>query len=1001
MSYLIREGEKMKLIKAHIYGFGKWVDYTIDFSREQFVCIYGLNESGKSTIHQFILFMLFGLPPRLRKFYRPKTSGKMGGQLIIFDENIGIYRIERIDEVDNGRARCYVGRQEYDEEWLSKQLKGLTKDIYHSIYSFSTLDLLHIEKMNDEDLGDILLGIGLTGSSQIQEIERRLEQRSGQLFKPYGKNPEINQQLTKVNELYTDLIEHQQLTKSYREKQQLATRLRQELTVLKKALETAKEKEFMLTKQQQVLPLIQRYNQLRQQLQTYPQHISFPERGLERLNILKEKMLPLQSEVAIIKENIAEARETLDELKAKLIDEQVLDQLKQLREHQHKYIENNKQMELLKQSANEQQWQIDQMLSTLQLNVTSEQLAELNLPFHLEQDWLNLKNNVERLKTDKEHLLAEQGALTEQQKQLEAELNSLQQERISDVQINEYQQRVRDYTSNEQLEELNRQSAHTLNIWQQKSRKKRKQLKYTFIGSVLGGLVSTSLAYFMSESWLYGVAMLFFIFGIGYWLLNQHSLKEINELIEQMNHRRRITSSVSLADKEEAEQILATQSKIKDQINGLQEQLKMIAIHLLQADEKLIVLQQHERRLQAQINEQIERHPFLQGIEVTYWPDLSQSLKQLIQMKQEQAQYMTTYEQIKQEQSSMSRLLVHLAEQVNIKHQELQISSLFDALQVCLQDQLNKRQSIQHQEQVMHEEQDHLNKLQEKMRHYETEMSYLFSLADVDSEEAFYQTANRFEQKASLTKEIQELKEQIVSLFPKTIWEKLLEDSVSQTEINLQIEKNREQIEELEEKIDNMRQQLAELKAEIGQLESSDAYSKTLHQFSIEKEQLRKLSIDWAVVKTAKEMLAQTKKRYRESYLTQVLEKTSGIFRHVTDGRYQKVYAPDEHHPFQVEAKDGMIYQVNELSRGTIDQLYISLRLAISEVMTEQHRLPFIIDDAFLNFDSRRLRRMIDILRNLSQKQQIILLTCRTSIAEQLQQEVKVIPLNPAIQIKA
>src|SRR5699024_2628119 len=98
----------MEIRSVTIYGFGKWIDYTVDFGESAFVCIYGENESGKSTLYQFILFVLFGLPPKWRKFYRPKTSSQMGGSLTVFDPDIGEVTIERLDHVENGAARCYT-----------------------------------------------------------------------------------------------------------------------------------------------------------------------------------------------------------------------------------------------------------------------------------------------------------------------------------------------------------------------------------------------------------------------------------------------------------------------------------------------------------------------------------------------------------------------------------------------------------------------------------------------------------------------------------------------------------------------------------------------------------------------------------------------------------------------------------------------------------------------------------------------------------------------------
>ncbi|PJH69146.1 hypothetical protein CVR96_27860, partial [Salmonella enterica subsp. enterica serovar Typhimurium] len=73
--------------------------------------------------------MLFGLPPKQREAFRPKTSGKMGGRLTVHDAEAGLFTIERLDEVRNGQAVCYTpDGGEFDESWLKTFLKGMT---YH------------------------------------------------------------------------------------------------------------------------------------------------------------------------------------------------------------------------------------------------------------------------------------------------------------------------------------------------------------------------------------------------------------------------------------------------------------------------------------------------------------------------------------------------------------------------------------------------------------------------------------------------------------------------------------------------------------------------------------------------------------------------------------------------------------------------------------------------------------------------------------------------------
>ena len=54
----------MKLLKANIDGFGKWINVEFNLEGSDLICFYGENEAGKSTLQQFILYVLFGLPPK-------------------------------------------------------------------------------------------------------------------------------------------------------------------------------------------------------------------------------------------------------------------------------------------------------------------------------------------------------------------------------------------------------------------------------------------------------------------------------------------------------------------------------------------------------------------------------------------------------------------------------------------------------------------------------------------------------------------------------------------------------------------------------------------------------------------------------------------------------------------------------------------------------------------------------------------------------------------------
>ena len=63
-------------------------------------------------------------------------------------------------------------------------------------------------------------------------------------------------------------------------------------------------------------------------------------------------------------------------------------------------------------------------------------------------------------------------------------------------------------------------------------------------------------------------------------------------------------------------------------------------------------------------------------------------------------------------------------------------------------------------------------------------------------------------------------------------------------------------------------------------------------------------------------------------------------------------------------------------SDGTVDQLYLALRLAVAEALTPD--APLVLDDALVCFDDDRLAAALDILQQASDKKQVILFTCQS-----------------------
>ena len=75
-------------------------------------------------------------------------------------------------------------------------------------------------------------------------------------------------------------------------------------------------------------------------------------------------------------------------------------------------------------------------------------------------------------------------------------------------------------------------------------------------------------------------------------------------------------------------------------------------------------------------------------------------------------------------------------------------------------------------------------------------------------------------------------------------------------------------------------------------------------------------------------------------------------------------------------AEESTLHSALWRSEGTVDQLYLALRLAVAEELTPE--APLVLDDALVRFDDQRLKEALDVLTETSETKQVILFSCQT-----------------------
>jgi DNA repair exonuclease SbcCD ATPase subunit len=131
---------------------------------------------------------------------------------------------------------------------------------------------------------------------------------------------------------------------------------------------------------------------------------------------------------------------------------------------------------------------------------------------------------------------------------------------------------------------------------------------------------------------------------------------------------------------------------------------------------------------------------------------------------------------------------------------------------------------------------------------------------------------------------------------------------------------------------------------------------------------------------------------------TRYLEKRMrGDLERLTGGRYRRVRVDDTTLDIRVFAPErGDWIAAEELSQGTLDQVYLAARLGLVRLVTQDCRPPMVFDDPFVTFDDDRATRAVAILRQLAADFQVIYLTTSTRY-DSLADRVVVLPGPTAI----
>ncbi len=133
----------------------------------------------------------------------------------------------------------------------------------------------------------------------------------------------------------------------------------------------------------------------------------------------------------------------------------------------------------------------------------------------------------------------------------------------------------------------------------------------------------------------------------------------------------------------------------------------------------------------------------------------------------------------------------------------------------------------------------------------------------------------------------------------------------------------------------------------------------------------------------AMDILRESFGEVRRSYGS-VLEKRAGeIFATLTDNRYNDMTISKSFDINVSETDNFGSREIDYLSSGAADQAYLSLRLAVAELISEDgEQLPILLDDSLTQYDDTRMNSAIKYLKEYSANSQMLMFTCHKAIKD-------------------
>jgi uncharacterized protein YhaN len=1057
----------MRIDEIFIDGYGLFHEFSLDDLSPASTVILGPNESGKTTLLSFIRAILFGFLDRrsAENLYEPLRGGRHGGRIALVDGRNRRFIVERYPGPRGGTVTVTLpDGSPGGANDLAVLLGHTSRDLFRNVFAFSLAELQDFDTLSSDEVRARVYGAGIgAGRLGLPEIERKIEEDRGELYKEAGSKQVMADLLRKAEEVRRRLRELGSQAAEH-------DRLRSDLDRLTGEIEAeAEERQKAYVERDHTANLLRAWEDwidlrsAEEQLGGLEKVTEFPSEAITRLESFLQRREVMRDGIEELKNQIAANEE---ELKRIHVDEKVLEQtaaIEGLNRGLDKYESAKDDLPERKSELKSAIVDLQDGLRDLGPDWTEDRVRgfETSVPTReavrghgegikttavrlhdAELDSGRAAEDLETANVEHDRLEKELGGLDEpperDRKVLEEKRGKLRELRSLVSGHERHRQEIR------HLEE--RRSDLEVRCTSIERQMSREMLALPAWPAAVVLLVSLAAAVLLAllTSWIAGgvVAVLGVAVAAGYHRLRggletraqetgldneletvRSQLKEIDiaakavdsdlkkdeSTIRSLAKELDIDSAPSEQDLNRLEGELDKALKSLDRWEETENRVKEAAARVEDRKKRVQTAKRSEdkarkeaTRAQEAWQKWLEKH----NIDETVIPETCLELISMVESLREKTKAIDT---LRDRITEIEGAMEGYEKQTNAVRQGCDLPeksrtafpAAVDELVEASREASESSNRAGQLRKTIDDAKARLKDLEDRAQDVTKEVTALLSEGGASDEESFRNRAKIFDQREELISTIRNLTKNLERIAGRDRLKAFMRDleTANPEQLHQMQREVNERLEEIEARLDEMRDERAQLTEKISQIETEEESSELRLRQAVLQERLHSDARKWSVLTIGKALLAETRLKYERERQPAVIQEAQRFFSSFTTGRYERIFSLPGEDRIAVEDRAGKRKDLSELSRGTIEQLYLALRFGlVREFPKRAEPMPVIMDDILVNFDPDRAREACRALGELSKEQQVLLFTCHPETVELVKSEAadcRVIELPP------